>query len=240
MTPIEYSFQGFVDELETAADQASFERVAARMTRRLGFESFAYLRLTAEDPTLISSYPKSWTERYFGLKYQKLDPVVRRAAAEQDVFAWDGRTIQTEDRKLKRFFEEATAFGIRSGVTVPIRSGFGRMAAFTIATTETIDDTERLVSERLEILRLAGLYFHAHVTARLEPHEKAAEGAILTQRERQCLSWVARGKTVADVAVLVQISPRTVAFHLENARRKLNAGSIAQCVLEAFRLRELS
>lgn len=240
MKPIEQSFQGFVDELETAADEASFERVAVRITHRLGFRSFAYLRLAAESPALISSYPKSWTERYFGLKYQNVDPVVRRAAAEHDVFAWDGSVVQSENRQLKRFFDEATAFGIRSGVTVPIRSGFGRMAAFTVATTETIADTERLVSECVDVLRLAGLYFHAHVTARIELREKANNGAILTQRERQCLSWIARGKTVADVAVLVEISPRTVAFHLENARRKLNAGSIAQCVLEAFRLSELS
>ena len=115
------------------------------------------------------------------------------------------------------------------------------MAAFTVATTERVADTERLVSERADVLRLVALYFHAHVMARLEhPFDQAVEGAILTQRERQCLSWVARGKTVADIAVLVQISPRTVAFHLDNARRKLNAGSIAQCVVEAFRLRELT
>ncbi|XIA67795.1 LuxR C-terminal-related transcriptional regulator [Bradyrhizobium sp. TZ2] len=43
------------------------------------------------------------------------------------------------------------------------------------------------------------------------------------------------GKTVADIAVLVQIAPRTVVFHLENARRKLGAASIAQCVAEALR-----
>jgi LuxR family transcriptional activator of conjugal transfer of Ti plasmids len=35
--------------------------------------------------------------------------------------------------------------------------------------------------------------------------------------------------------VLVEIAPRTVAFHLENARHKLSAASIAQCVAEALR-----
>ncbi len=58
---------------------------------------------------------------------------------------------------------------------------------------------------------------------------------VLTQRERQCLAWAARGKTVADVAVLVGIAPRTVVFHLEKARQKLNAASIAQGVAEAMR-----
>ncbi|WP_461618579.1 helix-turn-helix domain-containing protein [Bradyrhizobium sp. 23AC] len=53
--------------------------------------------------------------------------------------------------------------------------------------------------------------------------------------ERQCLAWTAQGKTVADIAVLVEIAPRTVVFHLENARRKLGAASIAQCVAIALR-----
>jgi LuxR family transcriptional activator of conjugal transfer of Ti plasmids len=45
----------------------------------------------------------------------------------------------------------------------------------------------------------------------------------------------AQGKTIADTAVLVKIAPRTVVFHLENARRKLCAVSTAQCVAEALR-----
>jgi LuxR family transcriptional activator of conjugal transfer of Ti plasmids len=63
-------------------------------------------------------------------------------------------------------------------------------------------------------------------------------GSILSQRERQCVAWVARGKTLAEAAVLVGISPRTVAFHLENARRKLGATTMAHCVAQAVR-REL-
>ena len=62
-----------------------------------------------------------------------------------------------------------------------------------------------------------------------------AVGTELTQRERQCLAWGVQGKTVADIAVLVEIAPRTVVFHLENARRKLGAASIAHCVAEAVR-----
>jgi LuxR family transcriptional activator of conjugal transfer of Ti plasmids len=57
----------------------------------------------------------------------------------------------------------------------------------------------------------------------------------LTQRERQCLMWASRGKTAADIAVLAEITPRTASFHLDNARRKLGAVSIAQCVAEALR-----
>ncbi|WP_418219719.1 response regulator transcription factor [Bradyrhizobium icense] len=82
----------------------------------------------------------------------------------------------------------------------------------------------------------SGLHFHCHVAARLDvPSAGKLATSELTQRERQCLAWTAQGKTVADIAVLVQIAPRTVVFHLENARRKLGAASIGQCVAEALR-----
>jgi DNA-binding CsgD family transcriptional regulator len=43
----------------------------------------------------------------------------------------------------------------------------------------------------------------------------------LTAREREVLAWVARGKTNADIAALLWVSPATVRKHLENVFGKL-------------------
>jgi LuxR family transcriptional activator of conjugal transfer of Ti plasmids len=237
MKSAEHTFQEFVDAVHTADNEAEFERVATRLTRHLGFRWFAYLRLMDYAPVLISSYPKSWTDRYFDLGYQRLDPVVQRARRERGLFSWGGtapRPIGT--REQRRFFDEAMTFGISSGITVPISGGFGRMAAFTLATDEPIARAERLLADSRDVVHLTGLYFHTHATVKLGQNSDPPAGtAILTQRERQCLAWAAQGKTVADTAVLAEIAPRTVVFHLENARRKLGAASITQCVAEALR-----
>lgn len=241
MNSIEHSFQEFVDAIQTANDDDSFERVATRVTQRLGFRWFAYLRIVEDAPKLISSYPNSWTSRYFDLHYEQLDPVVRRARLEHDVFSWgSGAPKPAGTREQRKFFEEATSFGIESGITVPIRGGFGRMAAFTLATDDRAMRPEQLIAKSKDVVQLVGLYFHTHLAARLGAGsgQPDADG-VLTQRERQCLAWAARGKTVADTAILVGIAPRTVAFHLDNARRKLGATSIAQCVAEALRRRLL-
>jgi LuxR family transcriptional activator of conjugal transfer of Ti plasmids len=237
MTLIERTFQEFIDAIHTAGDEAEFERVASRLTHRLGFRWFAYLRLTRDTPTLISSYPKSWTGRYFDLGYQSLDPVVRRARREHDVFNWGGAAGKpVGNLEQRRFFDEAMTFGISSGITVPIRGGFGRMAAFTLAIDEPLARSARLLADTADVAQLAALYFHTHAVTRLGDRPAlSGETSVLSQRERQCLAWAAAGKTVADTAVLVEIAPRTVVFHLENARRKLDAASIAQCVAEALR-----
>jgi LuxR family transcriptional activator of conjugal transfer of Ti plasmids len=237
MKRLENTFQEFVDALHTASDAEAFERVAARLAQALGFSRFAYLRLAGDTPLLISSYPQSWTSRYFHLRYQLLDPVVLRAKVERDLFSWGGVAHQpTGSRAQRQFFDEATTFGIRSGITVPIRGAFGRVAAFTLATGEDQIDLDRLAGEWRDIIYQVGMYFHAHVAARLDAAFVAQQSTEeLSQRERQCLAWTAQGKTVAEIAVLVAIAPRTVVFHLENARRKLGAVSIAQCVAIALR-----
>jgi LuxR family transcriptional regulator, activator of conjugal transfer of Ti plasmids len=110
------------------------------------------------------------------------------------------------------------------------------MAAFTLATGDREVQAERLVADAKDVVQLVGLYFHTHVAVRLNVSSTGPQvGIELSQRERQCLAWTAQGKTVADIAILVGIAPRTVVFHLENARRKLGAASIAQCVAEALR-----
>ena len=235
MKSVQHSFQEFTDAIQTVDDEIGFARIARRITERLGFQWFAYLHLSGDTPTLISSYPKSWTNRYFDLGYQQIDPVVLRARQESGLFSWSGSAPSARgNREQRRFFDEAMTFGIKSGITVPIRSGFGRMAAFTMASDEPAASVERLVGNRRDVYQLVGLYFHAHVTAKVRTAVKQGEG-VLTQRERQCLAWVARGKTVADTAILIGIAPRTVVFHLEKARQKLDASSIAQCVAEAMR-----
>ena len=241
MTSIEYAFQEFVDAIQTARSDDEFARSATRVSQYLGFRWFAYLRDAEEEPKLISSYPKSWTNRYFELRYEQLDPVIRRARLENDLFSWGaGALISSNSRAQQKFFDEATTFGIESGITVPIRGGFGRMAAFTFATDDRAMRTERLMAKSKDVVQLIGLYFHTHLAARLAAESDQFDaGGVLTQRERQCLAWASRGKTVADTAILVAIAPRTVVFHLENARRKMGAASITQCVAEALRRRLL-
>jgi DNA-binding CsgD family transcriptional regulator len=51
------------------------------------------------------------------------------------------------------------------------------------------------------------------------------EEARLTRREREVLSWVARGKTNAQVAELLWLSPSTVRKHLENVYPKLGVNT---------------
>jgi DNA-binding CsgD family transcriptional regulator len=55
--------------------------------------------------------------------------------------------------------------------------------------------------------------------------EERREEAQLTARERDVLSWVARGKTNAQIAELLWLAPSTVGKHLENVYAKLGVST---------------
>ena len=55
----------------------------------------------------------------------------------------------------------------------------------------------------------------------------------LKDRELEALTWVARGKTSADIARKLCLSKRTIDFHLDNARTKLGAGTRTEAVIKA-------
>ncbi len=61
----------------------------------------------------------------------------------------------------------------------------------------------------------------------------AAQAAGLSGRELQLLELVARGHTSSAIARKLEISPRTVAHHLDHIYRKLEASSRAAAVYRA-------
>jgi len=64
-----------------------------------------------------------------------------------------------------------------------------------------------------------------------------SESAILlTPREQTCLQWLAEGKTIEEIAMILSLSSRTINFHLGNAQEKLNSATKYQAVAKAVHM----
>ena len=55
----------------------------------------------------------------------------------------------------------------------------------------------------------------------------------LSDREVECLTWAARGKSSAEIAQIIGTSKRNVDFHIETACRKLNVATRVQAAVKA-------
>lgn len=228
-------FQNFADSLWTANDELSLRRVAERVAEEMGFRWYAYLGLHDGQAICISNYSRAWVSHYFDQAYENLDPIVIDSRKRDRAFTWTGEGQQKlRGSSLNRFFAEARDFEIGSGVTVPIRSGFDRTTALTFATDGKSAEVSKMFAASSEIIELIGLYFHS----RMDAHVKGfnfQKGGKLSQREAQCLSWAARGKTMAETGEIMSLTPRTISYHLENARNKLGASNVTHAVAAALR-----
>lgn len=240
MKKAERAFHEFIDAVYIANTKEEFQRVGERAAQALGFRWFCYFEGGDSDPTLVTSYPKCWLDRYCDEQYQDIDPVLRQARTLGPAFLWDASdAAKTRSINERRFFDDALAFGIRAGITVPIGAGYGRFAAFTFATDDRIPALDRLADKSKNLLQMMGVSYHAHVKARMsDPVDFDGESALLTFRERQCLGWASSGKTMQEMAMILRITPRVVKFHLDNGRKKLGASTLPHAVALALR-REL-
>ena len=227
----------FVDCLHSADTEDDFRRVAERTAHALGFRWFAYFAPRANARNLISSYPKNWTNRYFDEGYDDIDPVLQKPRTPCRMLLWDGRDARTaKSAKERRLFDDALSFKIRTGLTVRIPASQGQFAAFTLAADDRSLGLDRFIETSQDLLQMVGLTYHAHVSAKIG-RTSVGDGMAspLTQRERQCLAWISDGKTMEDIAEILDVTPRGVKFHLDNARRNLAALSLPHAVALAVR-----
>ena len=55
----------------------------------------------------------------------------------------------------------------------------------------------------------------------------------LNDREIETLTWVARGKTSLEISQILNLSKRTVDFHIDNARNKLGVSTRTEAAIKA-------
>ena len=135
--------------------------------------------------------------------------------------------------------------GARQGadaIAVPLFSD-QRMLVSVVLKRRGLDFSER-DRERLELLRphLAFLYRHACKAVATPSGDSAPPSPVqasavsppgLTLREGEVMRWLACGKTDAEIAALLSISPRTVQKHLEHIYVKLGVETRTAAVMRS-------
>ena len=234
-----YIFQRFIDDLEESKDIAALRRLMSRTADALDLGKFAYLgfKLNGQGydvPLAISTYPEEWADHYFEQRYDRIDPVVARAITDVLPFSWSVTDRAADlSRKQVRFLKEAGEFGIVCGFTTPIHDRQGKVATLTFASEGNDADFLRTVEQNRHVIHLMAIYFHAHVRQGLQ-NSTYSKRCSLSPREIDCLQWAARGKSSGDISDILTISRRTVIFHLENAKRKLEVASLQQAIVRAL------
>jgi LuxR family transcriptional regulator, activator of conjugal transfer of Ti plasmids len=237
MADMSLIFQRFMDSIGAAGGAGDLTEAMRRFAGGIGLTRFAYLdfrRPDTEPPVYLTTYPIEWVYHYMGRRYHEIDPVIAQARSGVLPFFWDEATTGREgSREQRRFFGEAAEFGIRCGLSIPIRDDQTRLALVSLASDGKPAEMTRDVDRHRSMLHLAALYLHVHARQKLQD-AVPSEGANLSAEERACLQWVVQGKSAWDIGEVLTIPQGTVVHFLKNAKQKLRATTLSQAVATAL------
>lgn len=220
-------------KLHEAKDERQlFERMSA-VAKELGFDYCCYgirVPLPVSNPSvaIFDTYPAGWMKHYQENNFIEIDPTVREGMTKSGLIVWPEATVSAP-----RLWTDAHDFGLRVGVAHSSWAAHGVYGLLTLARS-----TEVLTPTEIDRLTLQASWFanlsHALMSEFLVPKLAPEASVELTPRECEVLCWTGEGKTAHEIGQILNISERTVNFHVNNVLLKLNATNKIQAVVKAI------
>jgi LuxR family quorum sensing-dependent transcriptional regulator len=184
-----------------------------------------------EDTTLCLSWPEEWRRRYFSQNYIAEDPANLHLVRSHEPYTWSEMlAFPYYSKRQRRIVSEASEFSLTTGLIVPLTGLLTGPALVTIAGGPLSLSTR----DRAQ-LHLAAIYAHARIRTLSGRGRKFPETPHLSPRERECLQWVAAGKTDWEISEILAISEKTANAHIERVKRKYGVSTRMQAVVHGFR-----
>ena len=189
-----------------------------------------------QDLVVLSNHTEEYMEGFLKSGMFMSAPMLRWARNNIGARSWELLTemaktgdLTDEERKVFAFNR---AHGVLAGYTISLPYSSSReKGAVGLATAPGISQHEAdqlWAKHGRTILAMTNV---AHLKLLNLPHLNSRRP--LTKRQREVLEWVGDGKTTADIATIMSLTPATVEKHLRLAREVLDVDTTAQAVLKA-------
>ena len=214
----------FVRDVRQVQDEDELAQALSEITSQLGFRYFAlthHVDVRRSNAAIrLHNYPAGWAEWFDEQSLGNSDPVHRASNITSVGFAWSALAEMIPlSRQDRRILDLARREGIGDGFTVPahVPGEAHGSCSFACVTGEP------LPSDHLPLLQLAGAF--AFEAARRIRRTRFAPAAVaLTDRQRECVMWAARGKSDWEIARVLGVSEATVGEHLRHAFERYGVG----------------
>jgi LuxR family quorum-sensing transcriptional regulator LasR len=220
---------------ETAWSEALFD-----VGRDLGFDSVLYAvvpskHASLEASFLHSNYSHDWRQQYDSQKLYYVDPTVGHCLSSALPLVWEPATFATRDQGA--LYEEASHFGIRSGITFPIHGWNGElgMISFAADMLPGRQFSDQLMHSMAD-LSLVRDYAYESSLKFIKARSTAEPVPHLTKRELEVIKWVMAGKSSWEISRITECAEATINFHISNIRQKFNVNTRQQALVKAIAL----
>ena len=227
----------FLRDLCDVAHEDALGEALAEVTREMGFSFFALshhvdIRRAPKPAIRLHNYPDAWAEYYDSNSLGPSDPVHRASSVTSAGFAWSELAgmipLTPGDREI---LERARLQGIGDGFTVPAHVPGESNGSCSFANPSGIAVPE----EDLPVAQLVGTFGFEAARRLWRMREPQAEPRPrLTDRQRDCIIWVARGKSDWEISRILGIRHETVTRHVKQARERYGVGKRTLLAVQAL------
>jgi len=222
---------GAIADMKVAGKLETVENRGGDIFASLDLPYFAIARFFRPDRSvatkvLAGKFHPEWARRYVAARYATSSSIAREMLQCPRPYSWSEVLQRCDDPMQIRIYQEATEFGLRQGLFVPLRWADGSFAAVVLG-GEHADLADPLLRSMAEV---AAAYY-ASETRRLLEAPNAYP--LLTPRQRDCLKWVREGKSTFSISQIIGISGHMVDEHIANACRRLGVRTRTQAAVEA-------
>ncbi len=179
---------------------------------------------------LNESFPVEWMRRYQDEVLSVTDPVVNYILTFFKTCLWSEATEVFSGRPyielMRKAAEHGLMYGVAGGVN-GISQEFGSIFSFSSV-------SDRFSGRHKKILDVVTPHLHQALLRVCAAGEPKGKETSLSAREVEVLRWMKEGKTNWEISMILNISERTVKFHVHNIASKLNAVSKSHAVAIAM------
>jgi len=194
--------------------------------------------LTVEDGRALTSvlgWGPELVDQWLQQKLHLVSPIAAVCRMSTQPFAWNAGTVAEAIMKAPGRADIRWPLtpedGFYGGITVPIHMPRARTGSVSWYSRDPGVDVFAVLATDGDLLRLAAQRFMDMVYAARAERESCRDAPLeLSERELECLSWAALGRTDAEIGSVIYRSPATARFHIDNAVRKLGARNRTQAV----------
>jgi DNA-binding CsgD family transcriptional regulator len=226
----------FMDRCDRQKNLNSLFEDFGRVITKRGFHSYIYTGLPAvgddvEPYVVKNAWSPQWTAQFRERRYFADDPVSRWSFSQSKPFTWKtAREMTKATARTKEIQQEASRYGMSDGIVFPMFDPNSWQSVISLAT----DDKGGLAKDQIGDLYLLSSYCAMTASSLLRSADQPDRR--LTDREKEILQWVSRGKTDWEIATILRMSEGSVTQRLVRIREILDVTNKAQTVSRAIRL----
>jgi LuxR family transcriptional regulator len=237
-----------LDYIQTVMSQSEMQRVwayHAKVMSRFGFNRLLYgfTRCGREhslgslqDILILTNHDRAFVDRFLDGGLYVDAPMTHWALGNTGSCTWRTMERMSRDGTLpeatRGIWDFNRGMGLGSGVTISFQTNSVRAKgaiSLTSVPAMSHDQVDEVWATHGNMLKAMNNVLHLRLMQMPNPGERRH----LTKRQVEVLEWVGDGKTTADIAEIMGLTPATVEKHLRLAREALDVTTTAQAVLKA-------